>query len=391
MSELLDQPITKSFIPNKVTQLHEFNMLLSRVSNLVADHFGIDNFVSGDGRLVETKGERIERLIYARFIDSDYKNYRIGYNENNNVLNSVNNSVTHQIINNKWIIAFEGIDATGKQTLSGLLNDYFRYVYESINDVTYSEEFPDNYKISNKTNIPDYDLESGQEIERILKKGNYDPELLQIKFALNRKEVQNRINLLNSIPYKSINQNNMRVATPNTNNIQIFDRWVDSGAMYKLSKAVYNDLKPIILLRNGYSDKEFEDIIFKNKELFEKQIILEHTILELARPHLKILCTTPIEIISKRILDRARANGIKDEDLDSHEKDTNFLKITQDVYTYIYTNNKLFFDKEIFSSHYKNFKVIDTYQNNFEECLMIILVSLINHFDISGITHLKSI
>ena len=78
------------------------------------------------------------------------------------------NEVKLNDLEEKWIISFEGIDATGKQTLSGLLQNYFN-----------SLDPDEDEDICTKINIPDYDIPSGQEIKEILINGNYQPEYLQ--------------------------------------------------------------------------------------------------------------------------------------------------------------------------------------------------------------------
>lgn len=259
----------------------------------------------------------------------------------------------------KWVIVFEGADATGKQTLSTnlakLLNSYFK---------------EDTVQ---KIEIPDYDLPSGKEIKNILFTGNYNPELLQLKFALNRKEVQNEVILNNKLLAKN--------KLPEKNTI-IFDRWVDSGIIFRLAKQIHSDLKE-------FSDKEFMneefnseiiDLIFKYKDLLNKQLELEHNILKLVKPNLKILCTTPVEVISKRLRDRLLNSGVAEKDieenLDSHEKDLSFLYIAQFVYTYVYSNPKEFFSSEIFGSRKNNILILDTYKNNPEECMKLIMEKL---------------
>lgn len=259
----------------------------------------------------------------------------------------------------KWVIVFEGADATGKQTLSTnlakLLNSHFK---------------EDTVQ---KIEIPDYDLPSGKEIKNILFTGNYNPELLQLKFALNRKEVQNKVILNNKLLAKN--------KLPEKNTI-IFDRWVDSGIIFRLAKQIHSDLKEI-------SDKEFMkeefnseiiDLIFKYKDLLNKQLELEHNILKLVKPNLKILCTTPVEVISKRLRERLLNSGVAEKDieenLDSHEKDLSFLYIAQFVYTYVYSNPKVFFSSEIFGSRKNNILILDTYKNNPEECMKLIMEKL---------------
>lgn len=261
-------------------------------------------------------------------------------------------------IDKHWIISFEGIDATGKQTLSNILKEY-------LNNLNKKE-------VAEKINIPDYNLKSGQEIKEILFNGNYEPELLQLKFALNRKEVQNKLILENKLNKKLDNQKN----------IFIFDRWVDSGAIFKIAKMIYNDIENDFQLYTEYSSYEeciHSKILEYKKELI-KQYELEHNILELTKPNLKILCITPIEEVQKRLRNRLLDQGIPEDkiedNLDAHEKNEQFLFIVQKIYIYIYSNPKIFFTNDIFSKSTRNTLIIDTYINSKEECIKLILNKL---------------
>jgi len=262
-------------------------------------------------------------------------------------------------LDEKWIISFEGIDATGKHTLSNLLMDTFNEFFEE--------------DLARKVNIPDYTSHSGIEIRNILFSSNYDPETLQLKFALNRKEVQNKLILENKI----LTKNKFK-----EKDIILFDRWVDSGAIFKISKIVYASLNfnsEMSLADLESKQNEIIDKIFEYKDILIKQFELEHGILQLVKPHFKILCTTPVDIISKRLRQRLLDSGIKETDvenhLDSHEKNLAFLYLTQFIYSYIYSNPKVFFVSEIFNTR-NNILILDTEKNTPTECLEIILGKL---------------
>lgn len=260
------------------------------------------------------------------------------------------------------IISFEGIDATGKQTLSNLL------------DIELFESFKKN---PIKIEIPVYDSPSGKEIKNILLKGNYDPELLQIKFALNRKETQNDLSLKSKL-------GNLK------KDFIIFDRWVDSGAIFKIGKLILKDLEESNF--GGWihskepdsinkKDETIENFLFKYKEELIKQWKLEHTTLKLKIPDLKVLCVTPIGIVEERLINRLIEKGIPKAEvpfhLDSHEKDPDLLYIIQYCYNYIYSNPKVFFPSEIFPKRSsKHYLILDTSTLSKEECINKIIKKL---------------
>lgn len=351
--------------------------MLQRVTSGVAKHFNTDI-------------EKINDLLFDKFISN---NYHTHYEDTIGLSAELISNGT--FINSKWIFSFEGIDATGKQTIVTTLKDYFNYVskrtLERREPGLSGLSTPMN-NVARKWNIPDYELESGQEISEILQAGNYNTELLQIKFALNRKEVQNRIELDHKM---TSTKTRKYYDFTNTESIILFDRWVDSGAMYKLSKEAYNYINEhptlmsddIVTGVTGVTSKTYEDkvvdLITSEEFLksFHKQIKLEHTTLGLVRPHIKFLCYTPIEEVQKRLISRAEATGIP---MDSHEKNISFLNLTQELYSYIYKNLHVFFKNEIFTAAHKNYKIINTFENNQEQSLTLIIIKIIETFGLES-------
>lgn len=333
------------------------------------------------------KQEELEEFLMDKFLNRSYEDH---FSEKNHLPFYDTQLPNAGKSSSKWVFSFEGIDATGKQSLSGLLEDYFKYLFyrrhfgKAINNINILDTNMNN--CTKKFNIPDYNLESGQEIAEILSVGDYNPEVLQLKFALNRKEVQNKIDLDTKLQ-------DMVSCQPFMNAL-IFDRWVDSGAMYRLAKDIYQSIKDnfkndILLdsLFENFDHTHIERFINnENIKTFKHQIKLEHVTLGLVKPHVKFLCTTDIDVIAKRIIERAKANGVNEEDLDSHEKDLNFLKLTQSLYIYIYSNPKSFFQNDIFTHGHKNYKIIDTTNTSKEDCLVQVLSKLINSF---GLDHIN--
>ena len=285
------------------------------------------------------------------------------------------------------VISFEGIDATGKQTLSGLLEDFILFM-----DPNYAVENPDIIKV----NIPNYNIPSGQQIAQTLKDGDYNPKELQMQFALNRKEVQNTINQYNVL---SDSQSNIKgcwepgLEVLQKNRITIFDRWTDSAVAFRVAKEIKtiinSESMPVLSLvsslinhdTNKFNIRTLTMVDFiKIMEAFpnlhrimENQYNLEHNVLGLVRPDIKFLCVAPTKVIEERIKARAKANGINEEELDSHEKDLDYLFLVQMVYKYI-------FDKNIVDN--KNYKgivnIINTHENNIIESAATVILELLS-------------
>ncbi len=274
-------------------------------------------------------------------------------------------------------IAFEGIDATGKQTLSGMLKNFLEFTkcfYTIAQNDFYSCLYPNQQFI--KVNIPNYESASGIRIRNYLNKGNYDPKLLQLEFAINRKEVQNLL----------VKYNNKALETSGgfeTTKVCIFDRWVDSGVAFKLAKVLVNEARVYIdglshlgkvdmrTLLNKHSLENFLCTSY-GSELWDEYIggqeEIEYDTLGLIKPDFKVLCTSPTSIIANRLADRAKACGIP---LDEHEKDLEFLEVVQNIYS-------LNLAKQ-YTRDRQKYLIIDTSLQTKEECAAEIVLKLITN------------
>lgn len=236
-------------------------------------------------------------------------------------------------------ITFEGIDATGKQTISNILKDYLAEMRELKNLLssqsngngafvsTYTPEFnnkdflaanenaPINIEI-HKQNIPDYNIGSGKEILRILQT-KPDTNTLKYLFGVNRLEVQNR--------YEH------SATRMHSTSIRIYDRYVESSIAFTLAKEL---IKKDWVPKHNYSysvdDKIGDCMIDRNK--LERDTVqdienLEYNQFKLVKPKLMILCHAPIEVIEARLQERS-----KHTQLDKHETDIRLLNTTQWVY-----------------------------------------------------------
>ena len=267
-------------------------------------------------------------------------------------------------------IAFEGIDATGKQTLSMMLKNFLEFTSCLCNLAQYnfySMLSPNQQFI--KINIPNYGSVSGKRIKTYLMEGNYDPKLLQLEFALNRKEVQNLLENYNS----TILQLNCGIETTK---VCIFDRWVDSGVAFKLAKILINKART-----NNYPSMEtildpnaLEIFLNSSKgdALWKEYIVgqeeIEYNTLGLVKPDFKVLCMAPSNVISERLIQRAKASGVP---LDEHEKDLEFLEVVQSIY------GINFADK--YNKENQRYLILDTSKESKEICVTEILHKLITN------------
>ena len=270
---------------------------------------------------------------------------------------------------NKLVISFEGVDATGKQTISNLVKNFLMFMD--------SNNAPVNPEIL-KINIPNYNIQSGIKIKDMLEQGNYNPKVLQDLFALNRKEVQNTIlEFDQSCSGQIVFGWEPEQELIQSNKITIFDRWTDSAAAFKIAK----EIKSIIdcelhqykdIIRNLTLD-DIEELILTRESLFnllEEQFNFEHNTLGLVRPDIKILCTAPIEILKERLESRAKALEIE---LDSHEKDMDYLHIVQLVYKFIFNKTQKI------SKNYKGLcEIINTHNLSIPQSVIWILKLLIS-------------
>ena len=266
-------------------------------------------------------------------------------------------------------IAFEGIDATGKQTLSMMLKNFLEFT-SCLSTIArydfYSMLSPNQQFI--KINIPNYGSVSGRRIKTYLMEGNYDPKLLQLEFAINRKEVQNLLEDYNRITLKM----NCGIETTK---VCIFDRWVDSGVAFKLAKVLVNEARAqlssisMVTLLAKYSLENFICTSY-GSELWDEYIggqeEIEYDTLGLVKPNFKVLCTSPTSIIANRLVARAEACGIP---LDEHEKDLEFLEVVQNIYSLNLARQ--------YTKENQRYLILDTSKESKEVCVTEILHKLI--------------
>lgn len=275
-------------------------------------------------------------------------------------------------------IAFEGIDATGKQTLSEMLKNFLEFTYTWYQYARfnfYILKYPDQQFI--KINIPNYGSVSGKRIQDHLNHGNYDPKLLQLEFAINRREVQNLL--------ENFNTKILAGGGINTTKVCIFDRWVDSGVAFKLAKVlvsearIYNDALDHLHNPNMETLLDYTKLdIFlqssKGKALWEEfidgQEEIEYNTLGLVKPNFKVLCISPTLVISKRLIDRAQASGIP---LDNHEKDLDFLEVVQSIYAINLARH--------YNSDNQKYLILDTSIHTKEVCIAEILHKLLTNLN----------
>lgn len=261
-------------------------------------------------------------------------------------------------------IAFEGIDATGKQTLSNMFKQFLEFTcaYHKMKEQRPYLKLSTDQKFI-KVNIPNYSSESGKRISGYLNSNNYNTELLQLEFAINRKEVQNLIEDYNNSLF------NIGVGYENTL-VCIFDRWIDSGMAFKLAKVL------ITMARNPSSNSyevtmdtlldQTKLEIFLNSSLGDKlweqyivgQELIEYETLRLIKPNFKVLCTSPTNVIRDRLNERAKATGIA---LDHHEKDLDFLEVVQSIYAILFADQ--------YNKQNQKYLILDTSKETKEACV----------------------
>lgn len=243
----------------------------------------------------------------------------------NETINVLQNVQKHKMIN------FEGIDASGKETISTLFEEIINEFFSLSETLFYImmkfiglgkiknlckidkngknhtldilKHFKDNFQ-TRKTNIPNYDNDTGKQIKSLLHANDSLSNIQPLKFlfAINRLETQNYINGL----------------VKRKNSLEYFDRWVDSSVAFTLAKFMYNEKIEL-------------NLIEKTKHLQEEIYNLEYNTLNLKIPDLTILCTAPIETIGARLKKRSEKQA-----LDTHEQNLDFLNFVQLTYKAIF-------------------------------------------------------
>lgn len=327
--------------------LEEYFSIFDYLLTLVPFSMDAGMVIKGIGELVDTKS-KLPIDVYNMVSTGP-----MGYiNPFKSVVWSMENCLT---------VAFEGIDATGKQTLSNMFKKFLEFTC-AYNKIKEGKQY---LKLSNdqkfiKVNIPNYSSESGKRISGYLNSNNYNTELLQLEFAINRKEVQNLIEDYNNSLF------NIGVGYENTL-VCIFDRWIDSGMAFKLAKVlitmarstpneitmdtVLNPTKLEIFLNSSLGDKLWEQYIVG-------QELIEYQTLRLIKPNFKVLCMSPTNIIRDRLNERAKATGIA---LDGHEKDLDFLEVVQNIYAILFADQ--------YNKQNQKYLIIDTSKETKEACV----------------------
>ena len=218
----------------------------------------------------------------------------------------------------RTIVTFDGIDATGKGTVSRTFTAF-------INQLEIK---------AGRINIPDYNTTSGKIITSCLSRKMDDQELSKTlyefanHFAVNRGFVKEEI------------------LTKNNSRLIVFDRWINSSIAFSIAK---------ILLGKGIpADRVYMDTIGDNPDLYQeiKDLVnyihtLEYIIIGNFIPHYEFILYANINIINNRIRERRMTKGStenKDNDVhdyDIHEDKKHFLDIAQETYKNLVSDRNL--------------------------------------------------
>lgn len=249
-------------------------------------------------------------------------------------------------------ISFDGIDATGKGTLS-------REVQRILN----------TFKTTQRENIPCYTNFSGKTIKKSLsKKDNFQYILTEPSidnmigwFAINRFEVQKTIPKNSSGRYIFDRHTTSSVALTGAKLINLLDS--KQGIDYSIKDEFYlkNEKLDKFSFKETlekYFGKQTNSTIKTIIKYIHKIYTLEFEILEIAKPEIEIICTSKLNLIKSRISSRKElARDKETEDKDVHQNDAH-----EDQFQIIISGNQFYkFLLEIANELYHIKKRIDNF------------------------------
>lgn len=311
-----------------ITELHKEDIVLK-------GNDAIEEFITFV-QYYDLSVENILKLIGSPVPKEDTKLFEIQNNLRKEVLKLIETR-------SRYFISFEGVDATGKGTISRFFESFFKWLGIE----------------AERINIPNYNLESGKIISNALNTNITEEELYKRRyefinhFAVNRKEVQT----------------NYRKEQYDDPKIYIFDRWINSSIAFSVAKTIL------------HLDKDIDNITKSDEALILDTIDynynLELNVLKNDLVDIEYVITSDIDIIQQRINNRKQQTIIQnntdnpDNDVfqnDQHEKNNKLLTVTQEVFKSLENGS---INSE--AINYKNRAAISTYiiENNQELKLAI--------------------
>lgn len=230
------------------------------------------------------------------------------------IRNELRRVVLDKLINTpRYFISFEGVDATGKGTISRFFESFIQWL-----DIK-----------AERINIPNYTLGTGKIITNALSTNMTEEDLYKRRyefinhFAVNRKEV---------------NYNYRQEYIKLESKVFIFDRWINSSVAFSIAKTILHTLPTDnegcgvdgVVIPEIFTD----DIINQIKEAIDYNYNLELDILGNDVVDLELVIVSSIENINKRI-DQRKNTSSQDQDIikdDQHEKNSALLQVTQKVF-----------------------------------------------------------